>query len=670
MDNDEPTKPTTAGDEVDDVTNHESEYVDTQGNRKWIPNSQYKRNKNKLKKQSISVVFNNSKIELTEPMTKILNRGLKFSVLPLKMDLTQLLTEFRRHERTMVWKEFWYNSENDEAYEAPIFKEKKSNFPRNHSAPKGLQDYLVAVKSEILDPKNRYKVDTNISEEEKEALKELIKLQKERKIVIRPCDKGAGIIILDFEEYIKACQEHLESKTDTGENYYINVDDHTLEEARTKITNIVKEGYDNELLSKQEYAAMTPGESVIPGRFYALFKVHKEYEHGKAPPVRAIVSCSGTFSENIAIYVDHHLKELGVSHPSYLQDTPDFLRQLQDINQKETLPENALLVVIDAIGLYTNIPQEEGVLCVEEALEQRVNTKVPSKYIARLLEIILQYSLFEFNEKKYQQKVGTSMGTKPAPSYANIFLANKIDRQFWKIAEKYMENGQIPLKFMRRFLDDIFMIFIGTVRQLHLFFEELNQVHPTMKFTMTHTTPKLNQIRASECDCPQIEAIPFLDTLCQIKEGKICTDLYRKPTDRNQYLLPSSCHNLKVTTSIPFSLGMHINSVCSETENRDLRLQEMKEMLLERDYTPGLIDAAISRTKAISRDQALKLVLRQPTQQRPTFVVSYDPRLPSIPSGTKKHWRSMVSQDKYLDKMFPEPSLIAFKCLKNLRETL
>ena len=44
-----------------------------------------------------------------------------------------------------------------------------------------------------------------------------------------------------------------------------------------------------------------------------------------------------------------------------------------------------MLVVIDAIGLYTNIPQEEGVLCVEEALQQRVNAKVPSKFINRLL---------------------------------------------------------------------------------------------------------------------------------------------------------------------------------------------------------------------------------------------------------------------------------------------
>ena len=89
----------------------------------------------------------------------------------------------------MVWKEFWYNSDKDEAYEGPIFKERKSNFPRNHRAPKDLQDYLVAVKFDIVDPKHRYKVNTNITEEEKQALKELVKLQKERNIVIRPCDR-------------------------------------------------------------------------------------------------------------------------------------------------------------------------------------------------------------------------------------------------------------------------------------------------------------------------------------------------------------------------------------------------------------------------------------------------------------------------------------------------
>ena len=216
------------------------------------------------------------------------------------------------------------------------------------------------------------------------------------------------------------------------------------------------------------------------------------------------------------------------------------------------------------------------------------------------------------------------METKPAPEYANKFLAKKVDKKLWEIAEKYQENDIIPMKFIKRFLDDLFLIFLGSIAKLHEFFEEINQIHPTIKFTMTHTTPKNELMKPPVCQCPQVEAIPFLDTLCQIKNVKISTDLYRKPTDRNQYLLPSSCHNIKVTNSIPFSLAMRINRVCSEPEQRDSRFQEMKEMLLNRDYLPGVIDGAITKARAIPRDQALKCILRQDTNHRPIFALLRD----------------------------------------------
>jgi hypothetical protein len=48
------------------------------------------------------------------------------------------------------------------------------------------------------------------------------------------------------------------------------------------------------------------------------------------------------------------------------------------------------------------------------------------------------------------------------------------------------------------------------------------------------------------------KAIPFLDTLVNLKEGRINLDLYRKETDQNQYLWPS-CHTKQTTASIPFS---------------------------------------------------------------------------------------------------------------------
>ena len=60
-----------------------------------------------------------------------------------------------------------------------------------------------------------------------------------------------------------------------------------LEEAKEKITKIVKEDFDNDILTKEEYNAMPPANNAVPGRFYGTFKLHKKYEHGKAPPLEA-----------------------------------------------------------------------------------------------------------------------------------------------------------------------------------------------------------------------------------------------------------------------------------------------------------------------------------------------------------------------------------------------
>ena len=55
-----------------------------------------------------------------------------------------------------------------------------------------------------------------------------------------------------------------------------------------------------------------PDELPVPGRFYCTFKVHKKHKHGEAPPPRGIVSFSGTLtSENIAIFVENNIKEIG-----------------------------------------------------------------------------------------------------------------------------------------------------------------------------------------------------------------------------------------------------------------------------------------------------------------------------------------------------------------------
>ena len=102
-----------------------------------------------------------------------------------------------------------------------------------------------------------------------------------------------------------------------------------LETAKEKIIHLVEEGFDNEIIDKDEYSAMDPSDKG-PAKFYEMFKVHKSHTPGKAPPERPIISASGSITENIALFVGHHLKHLANKHPSYLQDTPDFLRMIED----------------------------------------------------------------------------------------------------------------------------------------------------------------------------------------------------------------------------------------------------------------------------------------------------------------------------------------------------
>jgi hypothetical protein len=226
------------------------------------------------------------------------------------------------------------------------------------------------------------------------------------------------------------------------------------------------------------------------------------------------------------------------------------------------------------------------------------------------------------------------------------------------------------LKFFKRFLDDIFLVFLGSTAKLHLFFNDINMIHPNIKFTMTHTKPKSENQDQITCPCPPTVSIPYLDTLCEIKNGKIITDLYRKPTDKNQYLLTSSCHPPECLNSIPFSLALRINRICMEEITREKRFIELKEMLLDREYTPGIVNSAIAKARAIPRLQALRRVSRQPLNKRPVFVVLYDPRIPSLPYITRKHWRSMVSESDYLKSVFPEPPLISYKRQQNIKEKI
>ena len=226
-----------------------------------------------------------------------------------------------------------------------------------------------------------------------------------------------------------------------------------------------------------------------------------------------------------------------------------------------------MIVTSDVTSAYQSIPQQDGIDCLHEALEEIKLEDIPSSFITKLMELTQNSNIFEFNQDLWIQLVGVAMGIHPAPSYANIYLARRLDEHIAAVGEKYGTNGKSACLLFKQFLDDLIKILVGTSKQLHTLFKEINSIHPTIRFTFNHTFPK-NEALEDRCNCKAQDSIPFLDTSLSIQDGRIDTDLFKKDTDRNQYLLRESCHPQGVTASIPYSLGLRIVRICRTTQNR------------------------------------------------------------------------------------------------------
>ena len=160
----------------------------------------------------------------------------------------------------------------------------------------------------------------------------------------------------------------------------------------------------------------------------------------------------------------------------------------------------------------------------------------------------------------WKQIIGVAMGIHPAPSFANIYLARRIDRLFTELGNRYGTSEHSALRIFKRFLDDIFQIYTGTTKNLHKMYDEINRIHPTLKFTMVHTSIE-GEPEIDKCNCEPTNSIPFLDTSLSIQNGKIDIDLYIQKEDRQKSIF--------VAIKLPPKVYHKINSIFLKFKNSE-----------------------------------------------------------------------------------------------------
>ena len=105
---------------------------------------------------------------------------------------------------------------------------------------------------------------------------------------------------------------------------------------------------------------------------------------------------------------------------SYIKDTNDLLKKLRSLRN---LPDDIILCTVDVVGLYPNIPLEEGLSALRKRLDLRQAKDVYNSTLVELAEVVLKTNNFTFTEKSLKQKWGTAIGTKFAPPYSIMFMA-------------------------------------------------------------------------------------------------------------------------------------------------------------------------------------------------------------------------------------------------------
>ena len=539
------------------------------------------------------LVVNLSSHNLNNDEISILKKGLSFVPTPPPPTAAAQLTDLYLFSRRLKLQFFF--REHEDTSERNPFKPTSGWTPIIYNEP-ALDIYLKLLENDTINHKNK-KHKHNITLAESTAIKNL---RQNPNIIIKPADKGGAIVIQNRHDYLKEAYRQL-SDTST----YTKLGKDPTKKTNAQITQLLKQWEKRNLLDSNTVNGLI-NRHPSTATLYLLPKIHK-----KDVPGRPIISAVGSPTEKISSFVDHHIKHLAQEQPSYLRDTKDFLNKLSQLQ----VTENTFIITADVSSLYTNIPHNEGIIACKKFLNQRSNTTTCTNILVHMMHLILTKNNFQFYGQDYIQINGTAMGTKMAPNYANLFMAD--------LEEKLLTEAPDHIKptVWWRYIDDIFFTWDHDEAQLHTFMDYMNQFHQSIKFTYDVSR----------------ETGVFLDTHIFKKNDKLLTKVYHKPTDAYAYLHYQSCHPTHVKNNIPFGQFSRIKRICSLDADYITQSLDLKKKLLSRGYPIKLINQAYEKCNKLNRQDLLKDKEDTDNKKQIILTTTYNPPNNHLSNSIKKY---------------------------------
>ena len=588
-----------------------------------------------------------SQRNLSNSELSVLNKGLNFCPTPGEPDMGQLRRDLDGFHRNLRIKTFFNQSneiprgaqtnttnskttislnpkqmptnENDDSeLDLQLRKSKVLKPKREWSPPMGslhLESFIFTNERDLSKSFTGAPNFHNLTKEEKKALRDL---SKDPNIVTKPADKGGSTVILDREDWQR------ENDSWPIKGFTINSLP-TLQTLTTTKSNISLIPFTRRGPFRNPWhVGYIPWTPRLQSYTYSL-KYTKISTHHRAArwsqPTLALLRKSA-FTD---LFLNPHLPNIR----SYIKDTTDFIKKLNDLPR---LSENTILCTLDVSSLYTNIPNTDGRVAVGKGPEPS-NTD-----ICQMLNMVLTMNNFRFDGEDFLLIAGTAMGTRVAPTYANISMSEFENKFVYTYPKK-----------------TIFFIWEHGEEELHKFLEYLNGVHNTIKFTSEFSTFKVN----------------FLDVwVIKGEDGYVNTDLYTKPTDSNNYLYFFSAHPSHCKRGIPLGQFLRLRRILSRDEAFIDYCAEKAKHLLRRRYPKEVILNAFHTAWKTRRSDLLDNVNKKADKKNKNILVTtFNPGFRILGDIVRENW-DILGRSCSTRGLFERGVLTVFRRPKNLRDIL
>ena len=194
-----------------------------------------------------------------------------------------------------------------------------------------------------------------------------------------------------------------------------------------------------------------------------------------------------------------------------------------------------------------------------------------------LLDLLLNQNYFTHNKEFYSQLDGLAMGSPLSGLLADVYL-NYFENSFIFSNNRFESN----IVFYGRYVDDTFMIYNGTHRQIDILHNYLNSINDNMKFTLeVEDNGKLN----------------FLDLTVSRHGNKIQFGIYRKPTATDIVIHATSHHPVTHKMAAFHSMIGRLLSVPLSLQDYYNELSIIKHIASSNGYKESLIDSILRKRK-------------------------------------------------------------------------